>query len=51
MIEHGIEHRFIKPAIHELLHIDPDPVKVIDMLCAAERFTIDDERFLPMGRE
>jgi hypothetical protein len=25
-------------------------VKVIDMLCAAERFDIDDERFLPMGR-
>ena len=50
MIEHGIEHRFIKPAIHELLHVDPDPVKVIDMLCAAERFAIDDERFLPMGR-
>ena len=50
MIEHGIEHRFIKPAIYELFRIDPDPVTVIDWLAHPPDVTIEDERFLPMGR-
>ncbi len=52
MINHGIEHQFIKAAVlHELLHIDPDPVKVLDALAKAERASLDRERFMPMGRK
>jgi uncharacterized protein (TIGR00730 family) len=51
MMLHGIKHRFIKPAVYEeLLHIDPDPVKVIEALIADERRAIEDDRFLPMGK-
>ncbi len=35
MIEHGIEHRFIRPAVRDLLRIDADPVAVVDFLLAA----------------
>lgn len=53
MIEHGIEHKFIKPAVYELFTIDPDPAVVIEWLLAPEQqeLEIDDDRFLPMGRE
>ncbi len=52
MMHHGIEHQFIKEAVlHELLHIDQDPVKVIDALAGAERNGLDKERFMPMGRK
>jgi len=51
MLAHGEAHRFIKPAVRELVHIDPDPIAVIDALCADPRTPIDDERFLPMGRD
>ncbi|MDY7110309.1 MAG: TIGR00730 family Rossman fold protein [Planctomycetota bacterium] len=50
MLAHGIEHRFIKPAVRQLVHIDADPVAVIDAVCADPRAPIDDERYLPMGR-
>lgn len=51
MIEHGIEHRFIKPAVYELFFIDPDPMAVVNWLLDRERpaVQIDRERFLPMG--
>ncbi|MCH2162013.1 MAG: TIGR00730 family Rossman fold protein [Phycisphaerales bacterium] len=32
MIEHGINERFIRPAIRELLLIDENPITVLDML-------------------
>lgn len=51
MIEHGIEHKFIKPAVHELFAINPDPLTVLDSVINAQPVEIDDERFLPMGRE
>ena len=51
MIEHGIEHNFIKPAINELFVIDPDPLVVLEHVINAEPVTIDDARFLPMGKE
>jgi predicted Rossmann-fold nucleotide-binding protein len=50
MIEHGIEHRFIKPAVKELFTVDPDPSVVIDWLLDAPQVEIDPQRFLPMGR-
>jgi uncharacterized protein (TIGR00730 family) len=51
MIRHGIEHRFIKPAVlSELIHVAADPIAVIEALLKAEGFAIDDDRFLPMGR-
>lgn len=50
MIEHGIEHRFIKPAVKELFTVDDDPARVIDWLLDAPPVEIDPQRFLPMGR-
>ena len=51
MMEHGIEHRFIKPAVKELFFIHPDPCAVLDWLLDPDRqpVQIDYERFLPMG--
>jgi uncharacterized protein (TIGR00730 family) len=50
MIEHGIEHRFIKPAVKELFTIDPHPRRVLEWLETAPAVEIDPQRFLPMGR-
>ncbi|MFM1830058.1 MAG: hypothetical protein RLZZ558_398 [Planctomycetota bacterium] len=50
LIDHGIEHRFIKPAVHHLLHVDPHPERVLEGLLKAEPFEIDPDRFLPMGK-
>lgn len=50
MVEHGIDHRFIKPALRALFYIHPEPVPVIDWLCnGGSGVKIDDERLLPMG--
>ena len=50
MIEHGIEHRFIKPAVYDLFHIHPDPENVIAHLLAPEHTAsdFDDDHLLPM---
>jgi uncharacterized protein (TIGR00730 family) len=32
MIEHGVEHRFIKPNVREMFRIDPEPVTLIEWL-------------------
>ena len=32
MIEHGMEHRFIKPNVREMFRIDPEPVVLIEWL-------------------
>jgi len=50
MLAHGEAHRFIKPAVRELVHIDADPIAVIDALCDDPCLPIDDARFLPMGK-
>lgn len=52
MVEHGIKHRFIKPAMKELFHIAPEPQPVIDWLLNgdARKVKVDDNRFLPMGK-
>jgi hypothetical protein len=51
MIRHGIEHRFIRPAVlDELLHIHSDPSAVIAAICDAAPPTVgDNDRFMPMG--
>ena len=49
MIRHGIAHRFIKPAVLELLRISDDPIALIDALVSAEQIEIDHARFLPSG--
>ena len=50
MLEHGAAHKFIKPAVRELVHIDAEALAVIAAVWADPRLPIDDERFLPMGR-
>jgi len=54
LIDHSIEHRFVKPAARALLHVHPDPDWVLDA-CAKEAADgraareYDPQRFLPMG--
>lgn len=50
LIDHGIEHRFIKPAVHGLLHVHEDPELVLDGVLKTVPFEIDPDRFLPMGK-
>ncbi len=50
LIDHGIEHRFIKPAVHHLLQVDENPEVVLEGVLSAEPFDIDPDRFLPMGK-
>ena len=49
-MDHMTRERFMKPAVRELLHVDADPLRVMNDLGRAERFALDDQRFLPMGR-
>lgn len=51
MIEHGIEHRFIRPAVYELFVMDPDPLVVLEKVVNSPRLDIDDKKFLPHGSE
>lgn len=51
LVEHGIEHRFIKQAIYELFTIDPEPLTVLEWVCTAPELSIDDDRFMPAGKE
>jgi uncharacterized protein (TIGR00730 family) len=50
LIDHGIEHRFIKPAVHGLLQVHEDPEQLLDGVLQAVPFEIDPDRFLPMGK-
>ena len=50
LIDHGIEHRFIKPAVHGLLQVHEDPELLLDGVLQAVPFEIDPDRFLPMGK-
>lgn len=54
MIDHSIEHRFVKPATRAMLHVHPDPDWVLDACAneaadggAAARY--DPQIYLPMG--
>lgn len=54
LIDHSIEHRFVKPLMRALLHVHPDPDMVLD-LCEREAVDgraaaeYDPRRFLPIG--
>ena len=48
MIEHGIEHRFVRPAIRDVLSVVDDGAAALDALIAHEPGEHDPRRFLPM---
>ncbi|MBM4112138.1 MAG: TIGR00730 family Rossman fold protein [Phycisphaerae bacterium] len=54
LIDHSIEHRFVKARMRALLHVHPDPEEVLS-LCEREAregraaAEYDPQRFLPMG--
>lgn len=47
MLEHGIEHGFVREAARELFEIHPNATAVLDRVLQAEKLEIDDHRFLP----
>lgn len=50
-LDHAIAHRFVRPAVRDLLLISQDPAEVMHALDIAETDApLDDARFLPMGR-
>jgi len=49
LIEHGIDRRFIRPAVRELTIVGDDPAVLLSALRTAERAALDHARFLPMG--
>lgn len=56
LIEHGIEHRFIKREVHDLFTIDPDPQIVLAALLnelstkdGTQKKPIDRDRMMPMS--
>lgn len=52
LIDHSIEHRFVKARMRQLLHVHPDPVAVLEA-CEQEAQRgggdYDPQHFLPMG--
>ncbi|MBL9119776.1 MAG: TIGR00730 family Rossman fold protein [Phycisphaerae bacterium] len=51
LIDHGIEHRFIRPAVKQLLRIHPDPLHLIDFLLSPPATPVAIGDCLPMGGE
>jgi uncharacterized protein (TIGR00730 family) len=52
LMQHGIEHKFIKPAVlNELMVVGDDVVSVLDHLVRMPAFEADGNRFMPMGQE
>jgi hypothetical protein len=51
MLHHGIDHGFIRPAVIELLIIDPDPVTVLQQLDQPSIVQGSADRFIPSGQE
>lgn len=49
MIDHGIEHKFIRPAVKDLLRIDADPLRAIAFLLAPPDRSVSLGDCLPMG--
>ena len=48
MLEHGIEHQFIRPALRELLFIDPCPDAVLDYIVEHKGVKLPPSAILPM---
>jgi len=48
MLEHGIEHQFIRPALRELLFIDPCPDAVLDYIVEHKGEKLPPSEILPM---
>ena len=48
MLEHGIEQRFMRPALRELLFYDPNPTAVIDYVTSGTSSQPPPEDILPM---
>ena len=48
MLEHGIEQRFMRPALRELLFYDPNPTAVIDYVASDTSSQPPPEDILPM---
>jgi hypothetical protein len=48
MLEHGIEHQFIRPALRELLFIDPCPDAVLDYIVEHKGEKLPPGAILPM---
>ena len=48
MLEHGIEHQFIRPALRELLFIDPCPDAVLDYIMEHKGEILPPSAILPM---
>ena len=48
MLEHGIEHQFIRPALRELLFIDPSPDAVLDYIVEHKGEKLPPSAILPM---
>ena len=48
MLEHGIEHQFIRPALRELLFVDPCPDAVLDYIVEHKGEKLPPSAILPM---
>ena len=48
MLEHGIEHQFLRPALRELLFIDPCPDAVLDYIVEHKGEKLPPRAILPM---
>jgi len=51
LIDHGIEHRFVRPVIRRVLTVAPDPLVALDAIVAHEPQPYDAGDFLPMGAQ
>jgi uncharacterized protein (TIGR00730 family) len=49
LVEHGIEHRFIRPAVRSLLIVEPEPIRAIERLLAVPEEAPDLEDLVPTG--
>lgn len=49
MIDHGIEHKFIRPAVKDLVRIHADPLRVVEFLVSTPGPDVPLSDCLPMG--
>jgi hypothetical protein len=48
MLEHGIEHNFMRPALRQLMFFDPCPDAVLDYITSGDNYQPTPEDILPM---